>query len=241
MSSVSRAIALMGVEVVRSLAMGMVFFEHFQKKSRGAGELMLYSLVTANISRNLTLSLRVRKNEEIYLCGMFRNLGEVLIACYLPQKYEKIQQEMKKRELSPYEAALKVIYFSYEDLGKAMASHWNLPKIVSWVMVPPDLRSAPKQGQPEDMVARIVQFSLESVGALFRGELAKAPRALDLLMKRSKNWLTLQPEEVQGLLLEAILDTQDAYSSLDISPESLKRCQEVQESIRQHRNQHSKK
>ncbi len=240
-SSVSRAIALMGVEVVRSLAMSMVFFEHFQKKSRGAGELMLYSLVTANISRNLALSLRVRKNEEIYLCGMFRNLGEVLIACYLPQKYEKIQQEMNKRELSPYEAALKVIYFSYEDLGKAMASHWDLPKIVSWVMVPPDLRSAPKQGQPEDMVARIVQFSLESVGALFRGELAKAPRALDLLMKRSKNWLTLQPEEVQGLLLEAILDTQDAYSALDISPESLRRCQEVQESIRQHRNQHSKK
>ncbi|MEE8257442.1 MAG: HDOD domain-containing protein [Acidobacteriota bacterium] len=240
-SSVSRAIALMGVEVVRSLAMSMVFFEHFQKKSRGAGELMLYSLVTANISRNLALILRVRKNEEIYLCGMFRNLGEVLIACYLPQKYEKIQQEMKKRELSPYEAALKVIYFSYEDLGKAMASHWDLPKIVSWVMVPPDLRSAPKQGQPEDMVARIVQFSLESVGALFRGELAKAPRALDLLMKRSKNWLTLQPEEVQGLLLEAILDTQDAYSALDISPESLRRCQEVQESIRQHRNQNPKK
>ena len=240
-STVSRAIALMGVEVVRSLAMSMVFFEHFQKKSRGAGELMLYSLVTANISRNLALSLRVRKYEEIYLCGMFRNLGEILIACYLPKHYVKLQRKIDKGKLSEYQAALKVIHFSYEDLGKAMASHWNLPKIVSWVMVPPDLRSAPKQGQPEDMVARIVQFSLESVGALFRGELAKAPRALDLLMKRSKNWLTLQPEEVQGLLLEAILDTQDAYASLDISPESLKRCQEVQESIRQHRNQHSKK
>ena len=232
-SSVSRAIALMGVEVVRGLALGMVFFEHFQKKARAVGDLMLYSLVTANISRNLALSLQVRGNEEIYLCGMFRNLGEILIARYLPEQYEKTQQAMKKGKLSEYEAAFKVIYFSYEDLGKAMAAHWELPKIVRWVMVPPNLRTAPKQGQHEDMVARIVQFSREAVAGPFRGELAKAPRLLALLMKRPKTWLTLQPEHVQGLLLEAVLDTQEVYSSLDISPDSLRRCREVQDSIRQ--------
>ena len=145
-SSVSRAIALMGVEVVRGLALGMVFFEHLQKKARAVGDLMLYSLVTSNISRNLALSLQVRGNEEIYLCGMFRNLGEILIARYLPEQYEKTQQAMKKGKLSEYEAGFKVIYFSYEDLGKTMAAHWELPKIVRWVMVPPNLRTAPKQG-----------------------------------------------------------------------------------------------
>src|SRR5271156_777143 len=78
--SISHAVTLLGVEAVREMATGVVLLEHFRKHSPGLKELILLSLLTANHAREVADRIHYPKPEEAYLCGMFRNLGELLVA-----------------------------------------------------------------------------------------------------------------------------------------------------------------
>ena len=88
--SISHAVTLLGVEAVREMATGVVLLEHFRKHSPGLKELILLSLLTANHAREVADRVGYPKREEAYLCGMFRNLGEVLVACYHPRGYAAV-------------------------------------------------------------------------------------------------------------------------------------------------------
>jgi HD-like signal output (HDOD) protein len=86
--SVAHAASLMGMQAIRDVAAGTMLFEHFRKRSPGVRELMILSLLSANHAREAAQKLGFARPEEAYLCGMFRNLGEILVACYLPEDYD---------------------------------------------------------------------------------------------------------------------------------------------------------
>ncbi len=132
--SVTHAVALLGVDAIRYLAGSLALFEHFRKQSPGLRELMLLSLLTANQARSVAARIGYPRREEAYLCGMFRNLGEVLVASYFPSQYAAILGHIKEANLSDREACLRVLHFTYEELGHAMALHWNMPDKVARCM-----------------------------------------------------------------------------------------------------------
>src|SRR5262249_31690788 len=135
--SVSRAISLMGVTAIKDLAASLLLFEHFKDRGTGVRELVLLSLLTANHARQAATEAGYPRVEEAYLCGMFRGLGELLVACYMPEEYGAIMGE-RGRGRTEREAALHVMKVTYEDLGRAMARRWGLGDKVAGSMRTPD-------------------------------------------------------------------------------------------------------
>ena len=88
--SVSRAVTVMGWDAINNLALGVLVFEHFRDQSEKLKELVLLMMLTANHARQIAIRCGLWGIEEAYLCGMFRNLGELLVACYFPKEYERI-------------------------------------------------------------------------------------------------------------------------------------------------------
>src|SRR5262249_53184329 len=88
--SVSRAVTMLGWDAVSHLAVGAMVFEHFRNQSEKLKEIMLLMLLSANHARQIAIRTGLRGVEEVYLCGMFRNLGELIVACYLPAQHERI-------------------------------------------------------------------------------------------------------------------------------------------------------
>jgi HD-like signal output (HDOD) protein len=117
--SVSHAVIMIGTEGVRNLASGLMIFEHFYKKPTGVRELMMLSMLSANHVREIATRIPVLRQEEAYLCGMVRNLGEVLIGYYLPGPYARILQRMVERKQTGSAACLDVLQFTFEDIGEA--------------------------------------------------------------------------------------------------------------------------
>ena len=85
--SISHAVTLLGVEAVREMATGVVTAGAFPQA------LARIERIDSSLSLNRKPCTRggrpggaIPKREEAYLCGMFRNLGEVLIACYHPAR-----------------------------------------------------------------------------------------------------------------------------------------------------------
>ena len=78
------------------MATGVVLLEHFRKRSPGLKELILLSLLSANHALEIAELVGYPRREEAYLCGMFRNLGEVLVACYHPREYAAVLLRMQE-------------------------------------------------------------------------------------------------------------------------------------------------
>lgn len=80
--SIAHAIVMLGWDRVRNLVSTVRFIEHFAKRSAGLRELMLLSVLNAVHSRELAAAIGYPRPEEAYLCGLVRNLGELLIGCH---------------------------------------------------------------------------------------------------------------------------------------------------------------
>jgi HD-like signal output (HDOD) protein len=218
--SVARAVTLMGVEAIKSLAGGLMLLENFENHSASLKQLILLSMLTANHARQVATHLQMPKAEEIYLCGMFRNLGEILVACYIGEMYEKILLEINENKLTEREACLKVLQFPYEDLGRAVAESWMLPGSVTRAMESVDPITYGKQNDDEKL-GTLVAFSHELTSFVYRRSAEDKEQALDLLLGKYKMVQDLSLEMIQQVLAEAVTETKGTFTTAGIPLDDL--------------------
>ena len=125
--SVPHGIVLLGWDTLRTLVSTVRYIEHFAHRSPGLRELMLLSLLSAVHSRDIAARVGYPRPEEAHICGLFRNLGEVLIACHYPAEYARIIVTMHGENIQGRAACLRVLDFSWDDVGLRVASGWNMP------------------------------------------------------------------------------------------------------------------
>lgn len=213
--SVAHAVALLGTETIRDLAGGVALFEHFRKISPGLKELMLLSLLTAHQTQTISQKVEYPRPEEAYVCGMFRNLGEALAACYLPRQYAAILHQMDESHMPEREACLETLGFSYEDLAQAMARQWKLPDPVTRCMAPPEpmrLAGAYAEGS---LLRTMVAFSHALTTAVYRRDPEGAGSRVNLLVQDYFPALGLTHEDVVRALDRAITDTKATFDALN--------------------------
>jgi HD-like signal output (HDOD) protein len=81
--------------------------------------------LTANHGLQLSCTAGWAKPELAYLCGLFRRLGEVLVAC-------QAQAQPGAPPAEGDEAA--VFAFTFEEVGVALARRWGMPAAVVHTM-----------------------------------------------------------------------------------------------------------
>jgi len=212
--SAAHAMLLLGAGTVRHLAASLLLFEHYRKRSPGLKELMLLSLLTANHARELALLRGLPDPEEANLCGMFRNLGEVLVAAYFPRDYARILQAMEQRGCGQAAAAFEVLGFPYEALGEAMARNWGMPdRVVAGI------RSAGTQAS-DDLLA-ITAFAHELTTAVYRRDADPARDGVTEVLARFAKRLKLGRDEVGGVLQSALKETRATFAAANVTLDGL--------------------
>jgi len=229
--SVSHAVVLLGAEAIRYLAGSLALFDHFRQRSPGLKELMLLSLLTANEARAVAGTLQYPRREEAYLCGMLCNLGEVLIACYFPQQYAAILRLAQEEKLAPREACLRVLHFTYEDLGHAVARRWNIPEPVRCCIR--DLETKPPKGTLDhaDLLSNLISFSHGLTTAVYRQDREGARARVQWLIEDYLPVLPLRKDDVDRVLESALLDTKNTFSLLRIPLDSLRLNRQVEAAV----------
>ena len=133
-STISRAVALVGFGTIRSMALSLLLVEHMGNQSQ-AGRmkgLFLEALLTATLVDQLTPPSRER--EEAFLAGMFSHLGRLLLAYYLPQEDQRLQGH---DGLEDERDQVDVLGLSCASLGQGVAASWGLPLSLRQAMAPP--------------------------------------------------------------------------------------------------------
>jgi HD-like signal output (HDOD) protein len=212
--SATHAMVLLGVQAVRNIVSGLVLFDHYQRQSPGLKQLMLLSLLTASHAKEAADRAGVSGEEESYLCGMFRNLGEVLVASHLPGEYAAILREMRERACPDREAAMRVLGFDYDDLAVAMAARWNLPPQVTRVI---EAGESPHAGTEQ-----VVAFGHALTGAVYRRDASTSAAGTLAVFQRFGPMLGLPQDDLRAILDVAIAETQSTFRSMGLAIDDLR-------------------
>ncbi len=137
-STVSRAVALVGMAGIRNMAVSVILFDHMHDKAHAAllKEEFLRALMAGTLASDLTP--QVRQGEEAFLASMFRNLGRLLTEYYFPEEAQRIRQLVGGPNAVTREvAARRVLGLGLDDLGVGVARAWGLPETLQRAMRQP--------------------------------------------------------------------------------------------------------
>ncbi len=128
-STVSRAVSLLGFDAVRNIALSLVLFEHLQNQQQAADlqDIIGGCFFSSVFAVELAKSVGRADAEEMAICAMFHTLGKLVATFYLHEEAKQIASVAATRNLSDDRAAREVIGVTYSELGAGVARHWNLP------------------------------------------------------------------------------------------------------------------
>ncbi len=154
-STVSRAVSLVGFNGIRNMALGLVLLEHMQDKAH-ANDLkdeFVRCLMAGTVAAQLCAV--ARDSEEAFVGGMFQNLGRLLAEFYFPEEARTVRRMVHsvQKPVSEPLAAAQVLGLDFETLGIGVAKGWGLPEGIQRCMRKPAGR--PPATPPADPIERL--------------------------------------------------------------------------------------
>jgi putative nucleotidyltransferase with HDIG domain len=124
-STVSKALILLGVNVVKSLAISSSIFEIMEKNVVGLWEHSLGAAVAANI---IAKRLNLPECEEISTAALLHDIGKVMIKIRLEKDYDHLIAVIKEKELSMIDAEREMFNIDHAEIGEWLGKSWLLPE-----------------------------------------------------------------------------------------------------------------
>ncbi len=152
-SSVSHAIMLLGLNVVRGLLLGISVFEIMEKVMAG---LWGHSLACASAARTIALQRGLANPEEISVAGLLHDMGKVLLILEYPKQYEEVMNKANSAGVTVIEMESEYFSDPHPSVGKWLGAKWNFPRNLLEVIA---FHHSPEKAKLAPMEAAIVHLS----------------------------------------------------------------------------------
>lgn len=181
-SSISRAVVLLGFETIKNLCLTLKMIESFQTEHPAIGmhQMVARAYLTAGFVRDVAGKCRVKEIEETYICGLTHNLGDISLAFFLPDKFNEIIALHKSSNISWAQAQETVLGTSLPKLGQHLATTWNFPSRVIGAMRPYNTATEGEIRTREQLIHAMASLSSQAIGTLYlpQSETGKPMRAI---------------------------------------------------------------
>ncbi|MCB1759815.1 MAG: HDOD domain-containing protein [Gammaproteobacteria bacterium] len=216
--SVSRAIVVLGIKTIRSIAASLIFFEHLHNRSQATRlkEEICAAVFGATLSKQAATDARMEDIEGTFLCGMMHNMGRILVAYYLTDESEEIERLEKQEGMDSEGAQRRVLGMTFEQIGIAIAKQWNFPKEITLGMArvnpksPGDLKRADVKTR---LIASFANEAAKAIGDAEPGD--KAP--CRHILKRYRMSLAISDQRFEGMVERARDEFMELSSSLAVT------------------------
>lgn len=128
-TTISRAIILLGFENIKNLALTLMLFDHFKKNGSNIEHIdtMVKSFYSGVLAQKICSEIYFPDKEEAFICSLFHSFGKMLVSFALPDKMKEINFVSREKKISEDAAALEVLRARYEEVGMAIAKDWHFP------------------------------------------------------------------------------------------------------------------
>lgn len=208
-TTISRAIILLGLENIKNLALTLVLFNHFQKHSSHTelADSIIRSLYSARLAQKISEAMNLTEKEEAFICALFHKFGKIIATFALPGKVDDIKHFGHTREVSDDLAALSVLGISYEEIGTTIARQWNFPqKIIQSMRKVSTIEIEDHPGEIDKLVG-ISNFSNEVSSILANAsERSEADKKIGALIERFKGHFGNSADKIKPLIDTSLED-----------------------------------
>lgn len=212
-STISRAVMILGFSAVRTIATSLVLMEHMQNKAHAAQirDEFIRAIMGGILARDMGRKGMVQDGEEAFICSMFHNLGRMLACYYFPDEVAEVRRLMAQQGSAEGHASTKVLGLSFEELGIGVARTWGFPEpMVGSMRSLPD-GSIKKPASNGDRL-RVLAALSEQLCAVF--ENAPAEKRQEEINRISQRFGASIPFDARqlGLAMEKTLDEVVTYA-----------------------------
>ena len=221
-STISRAVALVGLAGIRNLALSLVLVEHMKDKTHAQRlkEEFLRSLLAGQLAHALGPS--ARDSEEAFLGAMLYNLGKLLIEFYFPEEALAIRDQLRLTasaagaaggvavesrlhpDVAADRAASMVMGLGFEALGVGVARHWGLPDTLLRCMRRPETTSPPlPMAAGPERLRWLAVAANELSDAVWQGDEDTLPARLEAVAQRHGRALGLSVADLRRAVDDA--------------------------------------
>lgn len=127
-STISNAMILLGVNVVKSLALSSSIFAIMEKERIGLWEHSLGVGVAANL---IARKLKLPECEEIATAGLLHDIGKVIIGLKCQEAERDILELVRERNIYAMDAELEILNTDHAEIGAWLSRSWFLPDKLS--------------------------------------------------------------------------------------------------------------
>ncbi|MFH1076716.1 MAG: HDOD domain-containing protein [Pseudomonadota bacterium] len=128
--SISRAIAIIGIKELKTLALGayaVTAFQDIPSKLINMKSFWKHSIACAVIARSIASHIKNTPTEKFFLAGLLHDIGKLVIFRNLPDlAYQAILRARKTNALM-VDAELEILGFSHNIMGEMLLGEWKLP------------------------------------------------------------------------------------------------------------------
>jgi putative nucleotidyltransferase with HDIG domain len=127
-STVSHAVAVLGIQTVSSVIMAASVERVFvTAKDLGTKLMSEHSWGTALAARAIAKRVRYENPEEALVCGLMHDIGKPVMLMNLQPRYNEIISEVYKGNSNFHQMELLAFGFSHAHVGALLARKWNFP------------------------------------------------------------------------------------------------------------------
>ncbi len=167
--TISQAVMLLGFDTVMNLSLTLRMVESFQQENPeiDMNGMLVTALLSAGFVRDLALECGHNNPEESYVCALMHNLGQIVVANFMPEDYGEIQRLKDSEGMNWLEAQSQVMGGNLTEVGKRIARAWEFPGAVVQTMERFDPGTDPRVKNESDLNHALASLSGQVFGSVY--------------------------------------------------------------------------
>lgn len=224
-STISRAVVILGFEEVRNAALGLMLLDHLKDKNQAESlkEACIGSMISGSMAKGVAERMNIKDQEEAYVCSMFHQLGKLLSIYYFPEESEIIFDMVKQKNMKEQAAAESVLGVSFEEIGIAVGESWQLPNQLIDSMHTLPAGELKKPLSQTDLLKHVSGFSNEYCDLIETSSVHERQQNFESLASRYSNSMDISCSQMEEILSNS-LSEMEKYAqlvNLDLSQSSI--------------------
>jgi HD-like signal output (HDOD) protein len=214
-NTVTKAILVLGTDAIGHLALGLKLIEELSSSSPDSSSAhveMEKAVLAGMVAQQVAFTAATRDPEEAVVCSMLHTLGRMMVTFYMPEAWIELQRHGGAGAEDA--AAPALLGLSLEDIGRAAAENWGLPRNLL------DGMRRIEPGEPgarfthADWLAAVSTMSSRCAESLWNDDAAGAERVRELAASFAP-MLGVEPDSIMTAIEKAKVV---AAADLSIAP-----------------------
>lgn len=218
-STISRAVVILGFDAVRSIALSLILFDNLENKvhAQQLKEEFVKVLYAGMLAREMAGAAQLKDVEEAFIAAMLHNLGRMLTMFYLPAETVAISQLVEAEGLSDASASTRILKLSFENLGIGIARSWGFPDQLVQSMKKLPEGKIRKCASNAERLRALAGFSNELCEVILGTPDADRGKVLAKLMLRFGDSVPVTEKQLCGLMERSMQDIAQFALAVNVS------------------------